>query len=331
MKKITSLILFISLFTISCSKQNETARNTPDYSKAYEFYKKGRTHFLMFTKKDAAIASRYFDKAIKIKPDFALAMAANAEALSYFSFQLERNGKSSKNTLKKAFDMIKAAMRINKNLYECKRALAWCYFAANLYKSANKFAKLAAAQNPDDSEAAFLIWATENSNNSDDSRLKKALKSNIIIALINAGSLARRQGNYAVAIDYFERVIKLVPTHSHAYVNIGNVYVRQRNPEKAIEYYTKALKMQKNDSYIYFNFAAAYVGLRDYEKAKEYYNKALKINPNLIPAHKMLMKLYKKVYKDSKKYAFHKQRVAIILNEMKLNYIEKLKIARETL
>ena len=285
----------------------------------------------MFTKKDASLASSYFDAAIKLKPDFALAMAANAESLSYYSFQLERNGLSSKNVIKKAYLMAKKAINLNKKLYQCKRALAWCFFASGLFRHAAKYAKMSLNQNPDDAESAFLLWASSDSSNPSSPLLSKAVKSNIVIALINAGSLARRAGQYELAIGYFMRVINLIPSHAHAYVNIGNVYIKKGEPKKAISYYQKALKMQANDSYIYFNFAAAYVGLRNFDKAKVYYNKALKINPNLIPAHKMLMKLYKKVYKNRKKYMFHKNRVAVIQKAVKLNFMEKVRIAKEVL
>ncbi len=306
-KYIILLTLFYSLLSCSGKTQIVSQNNieqAPDL--AMEYYKKGRKFFLRFTRENSKKAISLFKKALKIKPKFPLALGALSEALSYYSLQIERNGYNANSTFRLALDMARKAIKLNRNLAEAHRSFAWYYLVSGLHAFCAKHAKKALALKPNCPESSFLLWAATDNKNLDSSNLHKALKANFIIALINAGSLARRKKQFNTALSYFNNVIKIIPKHTHAWVNIGNVYLRLNEPRTSIKYYKKALKLCNNDSYVYFNFAAAYVNMRRYDDALEYYKKAILINPNLINAHLMLARLYQKVFRNKKLYKKHK-------------------------
>lgn len=326
-------LLILGIFTLfsSCKKEipvrTESSAPVVTRDLAMEYYKKGRQHFLKFTRKDVLSAIEYFEKAIKIKPDFALAMAANSEAYAYYAFHIERNGMSADRHFQKAKQLARQALQINPQSAEAHRALGWYYFAYGVYPKALQNARQAAAINPQDPECAFLIWAAGSAEELDSPELKKALKAGYIIALMNAGSLARRKKLFDEAIQYFQSVIKLVPNHAHAYVNIGNVYLLKKEPEKALEFYKKALDLYHDDSYIYFNYAAAYVVLKDYRKAEEFYKKAVALNKSFYKAHLMLMKLYKFELNNPQLFAFHRNEAAKIKREQQITQMNRIREA----
>lgn len=326
MKKLIIFAVITLSYTLSCTKTE--IKPVQNKNLALDYYKKGRKLFLKFTKDNAKKAIYYYKKAIKIKPDYTLAIAAKSEALSYLAFQIEKRGENAEEIFDEALKMAQKSLKINSNLSETHRALAWYFFSRGLYRFAFKNAQKALKIKPQDPESSFILWASINSNNLTSPYLKKAVKSDYIIALLNAGSLARRKKKYQKAIKYFREVIKLVPNHAHAFVNIGNVYLKLNETDKALDYYKKALKLQKWDCYIYFNYAAAYVVKKKYKTAEFYYKKAVKLNKNFLQAHLMLMRLYKKVFKNKKLYKYHKKIVRKIKQNRYTVFIKRLNQAR---
>jgi tetratricopeptide (TPR) repeat protein len=315
------------LFNYSCNNENITRSNLNSQNDlAMEYYKKGRDFFLKFTLNDVITAISYFEKALKIKSDFVLAFAAYSEALSYFGFQRERNGIKSDEIFARAKSSALKAISLDSNLYQSHRSLSWYYFALGLYTKAQLQALKALTIKNNDSETRFLLWASTESNSLDSTHLKNAIQSDYILALINAGSLARRQKKYDEALIYFEKVIKLVPDHAHAYVNIGNVYLYKNEPEKALKFYKKAQAIYNNDSYIHFNHAAAYIVLKEYKKAEEYYKNAINLNKSFFEAHQMLMRLYKIPLKNAVLYNFHKEQSEKIKKERQERLMHLIKL-----
>lgn len=338
MKKLIILFLIstLSLSTYNCSSKKSVTVSKPikpqkQRDLAMEYYLKGRKYFLKFTKNDVKTSIKYFKMALRIRSHFPLALAGLAEAISYYAFQRERNGILSQQYFDKALTLARKAIKLNPNIAEAHRAFSWYFLASGLHGYASLKAKDALKRNPSDPESFFLLWASTENNNIYSSKLKKAIKSNFVLALLNAGSLERRSGNYDKALFYFSQVIKLIPNHIHALVNIGNVYLKLKQYEDSKKYYVKALNLQKNDSYVYFNYAAMYVSMRQYRDAEKFYKKAVKINPNFILAHKMLCKLYKIVFKNKKLYVIHKKAVRKLSKRRLEIQIKRMKKARNDL
>ncbi len=329
MKKIYIVFILMLIISVSCSKNNvkiSKVKNQPD--KSLYYYKKGREHFLRFSRKDVKIAIGYFNMALKIKPTFYKAVAAKSEALSYLAFQKERNGNANNEEFRLAKEYALKALKNNRQNSLSYRALAWYFFTAGLYSFAEKSAHKALMLNPNDGEASFILWVVKDKKNMNSPYLKKSVNSGYIIALLNAGSVMRRKKRYYEAIKYFKKVIKKVPNHIHARVNIGNVYLLMNEYEKAQEYYKKALRISPSDSYIIFNYALSFVKMRRYKQALRYCRKAISINKKFIYPHLLLMRLYKRVYNNQGKYRIHKRIVSVLQREKAIRFQNRVREAK---
>ena len=108
-------------------------------------------------------------------------------------------------------------------------------------------------------------------------------------ALNMQGVLFSLRGDYAKAIDYFTRSLKIFEEIgnkkgiAYSLGNIGTIYDGQGDHVKAIEYYTRSLKIQEevgNKDGIAIslgNIGIIYERQGEYTKAIEYYTKTLKI------------------------------------------------------
>ena len=101
------------------------------------------------------------------------------------------------------------------------------------------------------------------------------------------------QGNYASAIEYYKKVLKIFEESgnkngiSGCYNNIGLAHDYQGNYASAIKYYRKALKIykelgnKKGISYCYTNIGNIHYYQGNYANAIDYYKKSLKIAKEL--------------------------------------------------
>ncbi len=101
------------------------------------------------------------------------------------------------------------------------------------------------------------------------------------------------KGNYAVALDYELKALKLSEETgdevgiSKPLNNIGIIYSKMENYKKALEYYEKALKIyldndnKKNAATTLGNMGLAYQGMKNREKAIAFYDRSLKMMQEL--------------------------------------------------
>ncbi|CAG5082352.1 tetratricopeptide repeat protein [Parvicella tangerina] len=112
-------------------------------------------------------------------------------------------------------------------------------------------------------------------------------------ALNNIGLIYKHQGDYALAIEYYEDGLALSESVddkkgiANSYNNIANVYRNQGNYAKAIEYYMLALTLNEEIenktgiSMCLNNIGILYEFQGEYDKAVEYYSKSLEIDKEL--------------------------------------------------
>ncbi|MFW9854685.1 MAG: tetratricopeptide repeat protein [Candidatus Thorarchaeota archaeon] len=81
------------------------------------------------------------------------------------------------------------------------------------------------------------------------------LKSLKIEIFNDLGVLAERRGDWALATDFYERILDVcdqlnnAPFKSHAYMLLGRMYQRQGNLDRASEYYHQALDLAKQHEF----------------------------------------------------------------------------------
>ena len=102
---------------------------------------------------------------------------------------------------------------------------------------------------------------------------------------VNRGILYRRQQKYELALDDYNKAIKLNPNHANAYNNRGNLYYDLQKYDLALADYDKAIEINPNFAILYNNRGGVYYNQQKYELALSDINKAIDINPNYAEAY----------------------------------------------
>jgi superkiller protein 3 len=125
------------------------------------------------------------------------------------------------------------------------------------------------------------------------------------LTLANTGDLDR-------AAQYSTAAVALEPSYS-GYYNLGLIYANQEKYDLAIEAYEKAVKLNPNSYQAWYQMGLVYSTALKFDKAVEAYEKAVQLNPKFASAYQGLGSAY---YWNSDTPAAYKQ--AAKLKELKL-------------
>jgi len=143
---------------------------------------------------------------------------------------------------------------------------------------------------------------------------KKAVKIDpeFVFAWDNIGVCNRRLGNFDEAIAAYKKSIKLDPGGVTALQNIALAYVSKKNYQKAIDSYTALAKLDKNNPEVYYGIGLIYfLNLSDDEKALDHLCKAYNLyveqhSPFRTDAEKLIQQLYAKFKEKGDEATFDK-------------------------
>jgi tetratricopeptide (TPR) repeat protein len=96
----------------------------------------------------------------------------------------------------------------------------------------------------------------------------------------NRGVVYGLKGDYDKAIADFNLAIQFNQNDANAYNNRGFAYYNKENYDNAIADYTQAIELNPEDVYAYNKRGFAYRAIGDYDKAVADYEQALKVNPD---------------------------------------------------
>lgn len=94
----------------------------------------------------------------------------------------------------------------------------------------------------------------------------------------NNGNNFLREKNYAEALPFYEKAVKIDPDFVFAWDNIGVCNRNLGNYDAAIKAYKKSIKLDPTAPTAYQNMGLAYVGKKDYKKAIESYKELSKLD-----------------------------------------------------
>ena len=227
-------------------KKNLAKRYT-DNTEAYQFYLKGR--YFVTTKRTEEWIKKgieYFQKAIDLDPNYALAFSGIAEAYGFLASST--GGWSPHKAYPKAEAAAMKALELDDSLGEAHCSLG---FSRLLYDW--DFAE---------AEHHFLeaIRLSPNYPNAHD----------------GYGFYLKAVGRHAEAIEKGKLVQKLEPLSTFAHVSLGYAYYFARDYEKAIQECRKALEMDKNLTFAYRNLGLAFLQQKKFDKAIDALKNAVK-------------------------------------------------------
>lgn len=133
--------------------------------------------------------------------------------------------------------------------------------------------------------------------------------------LIRSGNEARRQGNYALAINLLNRAVEAEPKSKTAWNDLGLAYYEAREDGLAINAYQKQVEIDPFDQNSYNNLGRVYLRQRKYQEAEKWFAKQVEVNPLDKYAHANLGRLYVEWRKYEEAIPELKQAISITPNE----------------
>ena len=150
--------------------------------------------------------------------------------------------------------------------------------------------------------------------------LLKLEKQNFAPVFVLLGNIYERTGKYNLAINQFNKAIKLNKNNGEAYNNLGVVYKNKGVYMNAIFCFQKALTCIGERADIHYNLGNTYKALENYSRAIDEFNKALELDPDFIMAYNNLGIVFEEINNLKKAEAIYKKGLEIDPNNPNIRY-----------
>jgi tetratricopeptide (TPR) repeat protein len=215
---------------LSGEDKKHLAKRYTENTEAYQFYLKGR--YFVTTKRTEEWIKKgigYFQKAIDLDPNYALAYSGISEAYGFLASST--GGWSPRKAYPKAKAAALKALELDDALGEAHCTLGFSYllYDWNFAEAEREFRR--------------AIELSPNYPNAHD----------------GYGFYLKAVGRHTEAIEKCKQVQQLDPLSPFAHVSLGYAYYFARDYEKAIDECNKALEMDKNSTFAYRNLGLAYL------------------------------------------------------------------------
>lgn len=234
---------------LSSEEKKQLAKRYTENTEAYQFYLKGR-YFVTSKRTEDWIKKgiEYFQKAIDLDPNYALAYSGMSEAYGFLASST--GGWSPHNAYPKAKAAALKALEFDNDLAEAHCSLGFCY----------------------------LLYDWDFANAEQEFLKAIELRPNYPNAHDGYGFYLKAVGRHDEAIEKGKLVQQLEPLSTFAHVTLGYAYYFARDYDKAIEECQKALEMDKNLSFAYRNLGLAYLQLSKFDESIAALNNAIKFS-----------------------------------------------------
>ncbi|MCU0643702.1 MAG: protein kinase, partial [bacterium] len=268
--------------------------------KAYEYYARGRQLFFKFNLVSLQDAQQFYEKAIELDPNYALAYSGLGSAL-IFRFIAQTSAQD----LELGITYLQKALQLDPDLGEPYTWLGYAYLRKEQFQESIQ-AGLRAVELEDHNYLAVYIlaaayWghaATEfkTEHYADAIRQFKkscALQPNYQATSMNLGYLYMFHGQYQEAQMYLDQAVEIEDSGRNLDMKFvgaltlrGNLAIRMHQLEQASDYYQRSLVRLEGIQHVYRDslMAQTYCGmgqvnfnLKNYDRALEAYQKAIAV------------------------------------------------------
>jgi serine/threonine-protein kinase len=262
---------------LSGAETKGITKHYTDNNEAYQLYLKGRFHFAKRTKDDIQRGIDYFQQAIKLDPNFALAYARIAE--SYVSMPAYPY-LSPKEAVPQAKAAAKRALEIDPTLAEAHTFLAYslAIYDWNWTEAEREF-KRGIELDPNNSPAHFrygqIYLAAQGRSDEAIAEVKQALEMEPL-DLNMGGNLSwvyLSAGQYDQAVEQAKKTYELDTKFVTARWNLANAYVAVGKYSEAIAIYEQALQDDPMSQFALHSVGYAYAKSGRSSDAEEVINK----------------------------------------------------------
>jgi adenylate cyclase len=238
-KIVEGLKLHLTTAEVTSLQSRETVS-----AEAYELKMKALQYYERYTREDYLRAIALYDEAIRLDPNYAVALAAESRTYS----ELYRNYDRNPEHLSRAEELVLHAHEIDPNLHTALALLSHVQRHRGNFEEAEKLALEYVEKAPDTWESHFEL----------------AFFYSVI-------------GRSSDSVGAYERALQLRPEYLPAFVNIvfelvllGDIEKTRRYSDHAIPIYEKHLRLNPDDEYMQVNYACILWSAGYLDKASEY-------------------------------------------------------------
>ena len=256
---------------------------------AYDFYRRGRENFILLDEESLEAAIPLLKKAIELDPNYSDAYATLAETYQrlydYRNFTGDRIGAEKMKIF--GLEAASKAIELSPESSTANRVNSFYYYYMDPdFEKSKLYAQKAVTLDPKDAEAAmrlFIIKARENkkmlSPDNKDLLSIYTLNPNLISTNFYLALSYKLAGNYAKAIEQYQKILEISPKSISIYAEISNAFAEQEKWEEALTWLDKADEIQPNGFQVQIHYANFFIKKKEYKKATEYLNIAKKLQP----------------------------------------------------
>jgi len=277
---------------LSGADEQRLAKNYTKNTEAYQLYLRGRYHYFKLTLPEIRKSIEFYQQAIDIDPNYALAYAGLADA--YRTLPIAGWNAASKEAFPQAKATAKKALEIDPNLAEAHIVLGWVGFFYDWdWRAAEIEIKKAIELAPNNSDA-HRVYAhlLSNVGRHDEAIVegKRARELDPLTLITNAleGQFLFYAGRDLEAIDRYVKTLEIEPNFWIAHNGLGRVYIRQGRYAEAIAALNRAIELSGGNStepVTQLGYALAKSGNREQAQATLVKLKSPAANENFVPAY----------------------------------------------
>ena len=223
------------------------------------------------------MAVKCFERALKIKPDF-----ADAHYNLGLTFQ-------ELDQLDSAVKSYKKTLAIQANYVKAYNNLGIIYKELGQMNDAVKSYEEALSHQPDFVEALNNLGNIQTEMGKLDEAIKSynqalVIEPNYIEVHNNLGNILNDLGELDEAVEHYEKAIAFNPDYAEAHNNLGSTLNDLGQLDSAVEHYEKAIVINPDYAEAHNNLGTTLKAFGQFDKAIENFIKALTINPNFADA-----------------------------------------------
>lgn len=282
--------------TANEKKQIKAITSNTENVSAYEYYIKGRREHLKYSVKGYEDAINWYDKALQLDANYALALGAKGEAQAFWGYQKELNGEPYQFMYDDAYKNVQKGLGISPSIGSIHRNMATTYQMLRRFDDAKAEAQKAVDLNANDAEGWYQLWRAKYGGKVTDPEIQKAIEISpfLPVANLTIGNEYFNEKNYEKAEEYYKRALIGNEEYELAHANLGNMYSTIKRYDEGIASFKRAIELKPHYEFAWNGLGFIYEmqaeeliaagntegGRAKYSEALAAYTKASEINPN---------------------------------------------------